>query len=296
MCDMKKLHFIINPVSGNGKAAGIWKKLKLKLDPAGMDYSSYETLYPGHASELTLQCISEGADIIVAVGGDGTAYEVAQNLIGTGIPFGIIPAGTGNDFIKSLKLPADPSEILDLIMRSDPTTVDAGSINGRVFINVCGIGFDVSVLEHSLKAKKFFKGMIPYLWGVIKTIVHYCPADISLTIDGKHILSRKVLVCSVANGIYIGGGMAISPESVINDGMLDIVVIEDVSRLRMIGYLPGLLGGRILTFKDTTSYKGTLVSISSASGLKLNVDGEIVPYDKADFRVIPGGLRVFCRL
>lgn len=293
---MKSLHIIINPVSGNGRAVKVWNRLKQRLDSLDFPYHAYETTFPGEASELTLRCIREHAEVILSIGGDGTAFEIAQNLLGTDIPLGIIPAGTGNDFVKSLRLPKDPVEILDFILGSEPSYVDIGRINEKLFINACGIGFDVSVLDYSTGAKKYFKGMLPYLWGVLRTIAHYVPTDISLSVDGMHVLSREILVCSVANGIYIGGGMPISPESRVDDGFLDVVVVENVTRMQMIRYLPGLLTGKILTFKDTKSFRGKSISIKSSGSMRLNIDGEVLPFNSAEFRIISGGLRVFCRL
>lgn len=293
---MKRLHFIINPVSGNGRSLKVWSRLKSYLDRTGTEYDSHETSSPDHAAQLAKMYSGSNDDVILTVGGDGTAFEAAQSLLGGESSLAIIPAGTGNDFIKSLKLPYDPLKILELVLDSEPKSVDAGLINDKIFINACGIGFDVSVLDLSQGAKKYFKGIIPYLWGVLRTIIHYKPVSISLIIDGEMILTRDILVCSVANGIYIGGGMPISPESKVNDGFLDVVVVENVNRWRMIRYLPGLLSGKILTFKDTTSYRGQSITITSPDRMRLNVDGEVIPVDKAEFRIVPGGLKVFCGL
>lgn len=290
---MQKIHVIINPTAGNGRSAKIGKLVLDRLTELGIAYQVFETTHSGHAADLARQCVAENAKCVLSIGGDGTAFEVAQGLINTRTPLGIIPAGTGNDFIRSLKLPGTPLQVLDFILNNPARPVDIGIINEKLFINVCGIGFDVSVLDYSIKAKKYFSGMIPYLWGVLCTIAHYTPTEISLNIDGKDVLSKNILVCSIANGRFIGGGMPISPQSCIDDGLLDVVVIENVSRLRMIGYLPGLLSGKILTFKDTSSFKGKNITISSPRQMRLNVDGEIIPYDHAEFRILPGELMVF---
>ncbi|MHB8963574.1 MAG: diacylglycerol/lipid kinase family protein [Saccharofermentanales bacterium] len=290
---MNNIHIIINPTAGNGRSAKIGRLVLDRLSELGVAYRVFETTHSGHAEGLAQQCVAENAECVLSIGGDGTTFEVAQGLINTRIPLGIIPAGTGNDFIRSLKLPGTPLQVLDFILNHPPRPVDVGRINEKLFINVCGIGFDVSVLDYSVKAKKYFSGMIPYLWGVLCTIAHYNPTESTWNSDGKEVLSKSILVCSIANGRFIGGGMPISPESCIDDGLLDVVVVENVPRLRMIGYLPGLLSGKILTFKDTTSFKGTNITISSPRPMRLNVDGEVLPYDRVEFRILPGELMVF---
>ncbi len=290
---MEGLHVIVNPVAGNGRAAKTSRKILARLDELGIGYKPFYTKYAGHAEELARQSAEEGVQTVLSVGGDGTAFEIARGLMNSRTCLGIIPAGTGNDFIKSLRLPKNPLDTLEFILNHPARPVDIGTINGKIFINVCGTGFDVAVLDYSIPAKKFVGGMLPYLWGVIQTIIHYRPSDITLWVDGKEILSQEILVCSVANGRYIGGGMPISPKSEIDDGLLDIVVVKNVSRGRMIRYLPGLLSGKILTFGDTTSYRGKAVGITSKNLMRCNVDGEIFPYDKADFEILPDALQVY---
>jgi YegS/Rv2252/BmrU family lipid kinase len=290
---MENMHVIINPTAGNHRAEKIAKRILARLDELKVDYKAFYTEYPGHAEEIAAQSALAEVKTVLSIGGDGTAFEIARGLMHSKTSLGIIPAGTGNDFIKSLRLPSKPLEILDFILGHPSRTVDAGTINGKVFINVCGTGFDVSVLDYSIPAKKYVGGMLPYLWGVIRTIINYHPSDITLEIDGERIMSREVLVCSIANGRFIGGGMPISPKSEIDDGLLDIVVIKNVTRLRMIGYLPGLLSGKILTFKDTTSYRGRRVVVSSGKPMRFNVDGEIFPYENVELEIVPATLQVY---
>lgn len=290
---MDSLHVIINTTAGNHRAAKTGSRILKRLDEKDVHYEVFYTEFPGHAEELARRSAEKQIDTVIAVGGDGTAFEAARGLMGSSTKLGIIPAGTGNDFIKSLHLPASPMQVLDFILDHPARPVDIGTINRKPFINVCGIGFDVSVLDYSINAKKYVRGMLPYLWGVIQTIIHYHSSNITLEVDGERLISGPILVCSVANGRFIGGGMPISPDSQVDDGYLDVVVVANVPRLRMIQYLPGLLGGKILTFKDTTSYKGRHIEIKSTDAMRLNVDGEIFSYDNAVFEIQPGALHVY---
>ena len=290
---MENMHVIINPTAGNRRAEKIAAQILTRLVELGVEHRAFYTEYPGHAELLARQSAEQGARTVLSIGGDGTAFEIAQGLMNSGTSLGIIPAGTGNDFIKSLRLPNAPLAILDFILSHPARPVDMGTINGRIFINVCGIGFDVSVLDYSIKAKKYVRGMLPYLWGVIQTIIHYHSSEITLSIDGKQVLSEEILVCSIANGRFIGGGMPISPKSEIDDGLLDVVVIRNVMRPWMIRYLPGLLSGKILTFRDTRAFRGKHVSVSSARPMRFNVDGEIFPFDQAVLEILPEALHVY---
>lgn len=290
---MDSIHVIINPTAGNRRAEKIAIQILTRLTELGIDHQAFYTEYAGHAELLAQQSVRQNVRMVLSIGGDGTAFEIARGLMNSQTFLGIIPAGTGNDFIKSLHLPSSPLGVLDFILNHPARPVDVGTINGQIFINVCGIGFDVSVLDYSIKAKKYVRGMLPYLWGVIQTIIHYHSSEIQLEIDGKVVREGQILVCSIANGRYIGGGMPISPESEIDDGLLDIVVINNVKRARMVKYLPGLLSGKILTFKDTVSFRGKHVVVTSKSQMRFNVDGEIFPFEKAVFEILPGALSVY---
>ena len=284
---------IINPVAGNGHAKRVGEKVMEVLTKRAIACKAYFTKSPGHATELAKESVQRGTDTVLAVGGDGTAYEVASGLIHSKTALGLIPAGTGNDFIKSIGVPKSPQKALDHILAHPPKLVDMGRINDKLFLNVCGTGFDVSVLEYSMKAKKLVRGMLPYLYGVIRTIFSFKPVRMRITIDEETTLDGSFLQCSVANGRYIGGGIAISPTSQVNDGLLDVVVLKAVPNWKMFFYLPGLLLGRVHSFSITSHYRCSQVAID-APGMRLNVDGEMLPIEKVSFSPVKDALWVHC--
>jgi len=273
---------IINPVAGNGHAKRIGKKVMEALSSRAIACKAYYTESPGHATTLAREAVQRGTETVLAVGGDGTAYEVASGLIHSKTALGLIPAGTGNDFIKSIGVPKSPLDALDHILSHPPKLLDMGRINDQLFLNVCGTGFDVSVLEYTKKAKKLVRGMLPYLYGVIRTIFSFKPVTMQIVIDEETTLYGTFLQCSVANGRYIGGGIAISPTSLVNDGLLDVVVLRSVPNWKMFFYLPGLLLGHVHSFSITSHYRCSKVSIN-APGMHLNVDGEILHIEKVNF-------------
>lgn len=286
------LTFIVNPVAGNGYALKIEHLLQQRMAERGLECRFFHTNAPGHATELARRA-AEGDNCtgVVSVGGDGTAYEVACGLMNTEIPMGLIPAGTGNDFIKTVNLPRKPLEALDFILTHPARPVDAGGLNDRLFLNVCGTGFDVTVLDYAQAAKKYCRGILPYLVGLIRAILHYKPTHVRFTVDG-HTEERDLLICSVANGRVFGGGIPICPEATADDGMLDLVVVENKPRWKLPFLIPSLLMGRVLEFPFTTHVRCKQVEILSPN-LRLNVDGEILDLESARFNVLQGALQLY---
>lgn len=284
--------FILNPAAGNVVSKNIRKLLENELIKAGVSYTIMHTEYPGHATELAAQAAAvKGCKAVIAVGGDGTAFEVASGMAGTGVPLGLIPAGTGNDFIKSTGTPRDPLEALRFILSHQPRPADAARINNRLFLNVSGCGFDVTTLDYMQEAKKRFKGILPYLIGLVRAIRHYKPVHVKLNVDGK-VLEQDALICAVANGRFIGGGIPICPAARINDGKLDLVLIDHKPRWMIPFYLPGLLFGRVLSFPFTRHVLCQSVEIDSPD-MRLQIDGEIRSMNRAEIEVMPGQLLLY---
>lgn len=286
------LTFLVNPVAGNGYALKIEEQLKSAMAARGLACRFLHTESPGHATSLAKACAAE-ADCtgVVAVGGDGTAYEVACGLMGSDVPLGIIPAGTGNDFIKTVGVPKKPLDALEFILTHPPRPVDAGGLNDRLFLNDCGTGFDVTVLDYTQAAKKHCRGILPYLVGLVQAIIHYHPVHVRFTADGE-TQERDLLILSVANGRFIGGGIPICPEASADDGLLDVVIVEDKPRWMLPFLVLPLLMGRILHFSFTTHKRCKAVEVISKD-MRLNVDGEILDMDRANFRIQPGALLLF---
>ena len=286
------LTFIVNPAAGSGYALKIEAQLKAELDKRAVEARFLHTEAPGHATQLAREAASqEDCTGVIAVGGDGTCYEVACGLMESKVPMGIIPAGTGNDFIKSVSIPKKPMQALDLILKGNARPVDVGQMNDRLFLNVSGTGFDVTVLDFTLQAKKYVKGILPYLYGLVRGISHYKPVHVRFTVDGV-TEERDVLFCAVANGRYFGGGIPICPEAAADDGAFDFILVENRPRWMIPFYVPGLLMGRVLKFGITTHRKCQSLRLES-KGMRLNMDGEVFPMDVAEYRMLPGRLLLF---
>ena len=285
------IYAICNPVAGNGRAKKAGLMVKTTLEEKGFGCQLLYTEAPGHATALAQKAMEAGAELVLSIGGDGTSLETARGLMGSGCPLGIIPAGTGNDFVKTLGVPLKADAALEYILSHPARKTDVGEINGRIFLNEIGTGFDVSVLDYAEKAKKFCRGLLPYLYGVIKTLFRFRSIPITYSVDGGAETTLDAFVIGAANGGMIGGGIPIAPDARADDGKLDVVIVEKIPRRRLLGRLMGLMQGKILSFPETRHFRVSSISFS-APDMRVNVDGEIIPEKRVDARVLPGALMI----
>lgn len=285
------ISFVINPVAGKGKAMQIVESIKQAMTIAGNEFEILISKYPRHPEELAKDALKRGACAVVAVGGDGTVTEVARQILSSSALLGIIPRGTGNDLAKSLQIPEQIDEALRVICAGKTMRMDVGNVSGTNFFNVAGCGFDVDVVVRSRKYKKKIGGLGAYLAGVIEAIFSSKLIKmriVSPTFTGE----RNILLISVANGAYFGGGMKVAPQAVLDDGLFDVCVISDVPRRKIIALLPKFINGSHLSLKYCEYFKTDRLSIETKTPVVLQVDGEIVELDILDFSLRKNALEV----
>lgn len=285
------IYAICNPTAGNGRGRKIGQEIEKRLLEQHYACHLEMTKAPGHATELAYAAAQSGAETVLAIGGDGTAVEVARGLIGTPAALGVIPAGTGNDFIKTLGLSKDPLAALDFVLAHPARDTDVGDVNGRLFLNEIGTGFDVTVLDFAQKAKRFCRGLLPYLYGVIRTLFHFRGIQLSYAMDGGEMVTKDVFVIAVANGGVIGGGIPIAPEAQADDGLLDVVVVNKICSRNLPARLIGLMRGKILSFPETQFIRAKKVFFS-ADKMRVNIDGEVTDEASVEARLLPKALRI----
>ena len=272
---------IVNPVAGHGYAKTVGESAAEYLDEMNVPYSLRATEYCGHATVISREMAGEGYETVIAVGGDGTVSEVAAGLMDTGTALGIVSAGTGNDFIKALGTPSKWKEALAFILEHPPRPVDTGIMNDTFFINVTGAGFDVMVLDYSQRAKKYVRGIWPYLFGVVCAIWNYKPFAMHIEIDDDTVLDGEYMICAIANGKFVGGGIPIAPIADVADGKFDIIVVDAVPRWKIPYYLVGLMSGKLLKYRVAHHYEAAKCVVAS-KGMRLNMDGEIFSTERAE--------------
>ena len=282
---------IVNPISGAGYAATVGEKAAAMLRNLKVEFTLRLTEAVGHATELAKQAVKRGDDTVIAVGGDGTMNEVAAGLVGTKTALGIIPAGNGNDFAKVLGVPKSWEAALHYLLKHAPRCVDTGKANDRFFINISGTGFDVMVLENMLKAKQYVHGKLSYLYGIFVTLTRFKSPHMRIETAEGETIDKPCAHFSVANGQYFGSGIHIMPLSKMDDGMLDILVIDALSRFKIFLNLPSLLNGTIIKKSFCRHYR-TRECTLSAPNMRLNLDGEIVEASQVKFTCTPASLLV----
>ena len=215
--------FIVNPISGTRSKEVIVELIGEMIDANRFDCRIVRTEYAGHASVIASQCVSEGCDICVAVGGDGTVNEVARSLVRSQTALGIIPCGSGNGLARHLRIPMEPKEALAIINEGQTDFYDYGIINSQPFFCTCGMGFDAFVSEKFAEAGK--RGLTTYIEQVLKESLKYKPDTYTVEDEtGTHKYKAFLIAC--ANAAQYGNNAYIAPRASMQDGLLDVIVME----------------------------------------------------------------------
>lgn len=281
---------ILNETAASGKAARQLGAIENYLAETDTHCSVLRTQYPGHATLLARRCAEEGFETVFSMGGDGLAQEVARGLYGTATPMGILPAGTGNDFAKALSLPRNPLQALKQALAAKPRRIDVGLINGEVFLNIVGTGFDIQTLLWAHKFKFLGRGMISYLFGAICAVATFKPIRMEMTFDDEP-LSQAITVITAANGQYFGGGMHVAPQASVTDGFLDVFYVDALPRLMIPFLLPRLIGGTAAALKVSHTRRCKKITLKSA-GQIMDVDGEFFPSDEVTIEIAEKSLQM----
>ena len=218
-----KILFIVNPISGGLNKTQIPSLIDQYLDHQKFDADIIYSEYHGHAAEIANKAIISGADIIAAVGGDGTINEIAAEVSSFGKMMAIIPCGSGNGLARTLKIPLSHSKAIARINALNTIKIDVGIFNNRKFFNMAGMGFDAHI--SFLFAKSVGRGLMGYAKSILKEITTYQPNHYTIELDGLKI-ERTAFMLSIANSSQYGNNAHISPGASLKDGLLDVCVIK----------------------------------------------------------------------
>ncbi len=294
---------IVNPVAGAGRTARLWPQIKDLFKGHGFRFEHDMTEAPGHAIELAKSAAEKGYEMVVSVGGDGTINEIVNGLYEAGnigdALLGIISTGTGSDYIRTVGIPRRYEEACRCFLQPRKLTVDLGVVeysnNGhekkRLFVNFAGMGFDAEIVRRTTQQFKALGGVLSYLLGTLTTILAYRNRDISLMVDGEEV-ERRVCTVVMNNGRYGGGGMFTAPDADLSDGLLDVLIIGDISKPDLLFSLPRIYKGTHLTHPKVTMRKAKEIEIRSMTPMPLQADGELLGEVPARFRVLPSALNI----
>lgn len=289
---------IINPISGGGRSGSVESRARLAasiIEKHGDRPQIFVTERPGHAKYLVKSAMQSGARLVLAWGGDGTVNEVASTVaFDEAAVFGIIPAGSGNGLATELGISRDPAAAIAASLKAEPRPIDVGELGGRLFVNVAGIGIDAYVAARFNDPANVKRGLLSYARLTGPALFGYAPATYRITSDsgGTRVVNRAVLL-SLANGTQYGNNARLAPTARLDDGLLDLVVVEERSRLRTLLAVPRLFNGTADRVPGCAMTRIRRATIECETPMIFHVDGETASGGTSLVaRVHPGALRI----
>lgn len=292
------LHVVVNPVAGRGRARATWPRVRAGLEASGVAFEVFETTGPHHATDLAA-ATPDGATV-VAVGGDGTAHEVARGLLGSDRVLALVPVGSGDDVAHALGLPrGDADAALRALLHGRTRTIDTGVCNGEPFLNALGVGLDAEVGRRVHDAPRPLRGVGAYLWAVAVALRRLDVGRMRVeVVDAVRGTERTVhdgpaLLVSTQNGPRTGGSFRFAPMASLDDGHLDLIVAGDLTRRGTLALLPRAIAGRHLHHPKVAHHAVRRVRIDAATPRTWHADGEAFPPATSfAIEVRPASLRV----
>jgi YegS/Rv2252/BmrU family lipid kinase len=300
---------ICNPVSGSGKGPAALSVLRRLLDREGVRYTCEFSRKRGDPARLARSAALMGCSAIVAIGGDGTFFEVVNGVMDLGeagtspdLAVGLLQAGRGSDFGRSAGVPTDVEAACRRILQGRTQLTDLGHVTyttmsggerSRYFANAAGLGFDGEVTVRANAAPRVMGGgTVPYLTSLLATLSTYRNKQVTVQVDQDEAWQARVNSVIVANGQFFGGGMKIAPEASLSDGLFDVVVLGDLGKLDLVRNVPRVYVGTHVTHPKVRVLKGREVRVDSPDRMLLQADGEVLGKAPASFRIVPGALRL----
>jgi diacylglycerol kinase (ATP) len=288
---MAELPVIFNPVADRGRAKEKLPVVEGHLRKLGFSPKVFLTSGPGEATRIARELVQKGAELVAAAGGDGTLNEVAQALVGTKTALGIIPLGSGNDFLRSLVGEVDFPKALWRLREGKPTPVDVGEANGRFYLNSLGMGIDGQIAEDFMRWK-FFRGELGYLWAALYEAARFGPFELRVRTNAGEFTLPGLMV-SVMNGSHTAGGFHIAPGASLTDGALNLIAIRHYPRISRVPILLKVRAGKHLGLRGVKTALVRWVEVRTDRPLRVYVDGELLPRTaELSVRVHPGALLV----
>ena len=300
---------VVNPQSAGGKTERRWPELRAVIQEAYGAFDERFTRAAGDATAMTREALRGGADVVVALGGDGTINEVVNGFfdgdhaIAPTAAFGVIPAGTGGDFIKSLNVPRDTYAAASNL-KSSPRAIDVGRLRYvtddgssavRYFINIASFGIGGMIDRLVNQSSKAFGGTVSFAVATLKAGAKYKNATVRLTLDGGPAREGKIYNVAVANGRYFGGGMKVAPDAALDDGWFDVVTLGDFGFADLLFRGLDIYSGKHLKNPKVTVHRAKKIEAVPTDGgaeVLLDVDGEAPGRLPATFELLAGALNV----
>ena len=295
-----KSKLIINPVSGTDAAPDYLQTINERLREWVGEMDIVMTVAAGDAMRAAEQAAREDCDHLFIAGGDGTLNEVLNGVASVRgaldqVTFGLIPLGTGNDFAGALGLPEDVSASIDILLNGRTVAVDVGILNERYFINVSAGGFIAEVSEAVNPQLKSVAGKLAYLIGGAQVLFDYEPAGVSLRVvpeEGQMVeREMEMQMFAVCNSRMVGGGRLIAPHALIDDGLMDLCIVEAMPTMEFIGLLTRIPGGDHIEDERVTYFRAREAELRFTRTIKVNTDGEVLEASRCHYHLRPRAAR-----
>ncbi len=297
------LAIIFNPAAGRGRVSRAALHEQIARYAGDLAFEIIETKSPSEVRALARVAISHGADIVAAAGGDGTMGEVLNAVHGTKTKLGVLPLGTGNDFARTLGIGNDLDSAIQILFGGHSRTIDIGRATygqhgeqSRLFLNIAGCGFDSLVARRINAGRthpvwKHISGVAAYLAAATLELQRLRPARLRLRLDGE-LLDTCALLCAVANAKSYGGGMQVAPDAQLDDGLFDICVIQDASKMEFARAFPGVFRGAHVHHPRVVMRRARKVELWCDRNWPILVDGELIGTAPMTFEIVPRAVEV----
>jgi YegS/Rv2252/BmrU family lipid kinase len=297
---------IVNPMAGGGAIGRQWPQISRRLRSGGLSFDWEYTSGAGQATELARAAADNGYGYIIAVGGDGTVNEVANGIFSSPAAsstiLGLLSAGTSSDFAHCLGIPEDHDSACSLLLSGRKMVIDVGFVEyssggqsqGRYFLNSANVGFGAAVVDSWKNIPSRSGQPITYALRVVAglgSLLRYDNRVVTLDTNNKVETIRGWAVV-VANGRYFADRMLVAPQAKLDDGLLDMLVIGDISKLELLRLWPELYKGSHIIHPKVMMEKVAAVTVESAKGVLVEADGELLGEGPVSFRVVPSALTV----
>ncbi|OGQ13305.1 MAG: hypothetical protein A2026_15085 [Deltaproteobacteria bacterium RBG_19FT_COMBO_46_12] len=266
---------VVNPAAGGGKTLRLLPRIKRWLSESPHEFSFSIPGSPDEMRSEITKASARGIDAILLSGGDGTVHDALPAILNANIPFGYLPGGRGNDFARNTGFTTNLRKSCCIPSNPSFHQLDLPIINQTPFISTAYVGFDAEVNRLANDGKGYFGGKLGYTICVLKSLRNFKPFEIEMTIDG-HRFRERVMLITVANGPYYGGGMKIAPQAIMDDGVLDICIVKEISKLELLRQFPKVFNGTHITHPKIIMASGKKIKITSDESREIFSDGEYV--------------------
>ncbi len=270
-----KILVIVNPMAGGGKTLRLLPKIKQWLSVSPHEFSFSTTGSPDEMRSEIRDAPAQGIDAFLLIGGDGTVHQALSAIAETDLPFGFLPCGRGNDFARNMGLSKNLKNNCSLPSNPSFHKIDLPGINNIPFVSIAYVGFDAEVNKLANDRKGYFGGTLGYIVCVLKALRNFRPFEIEITIDDD-TLRERVMMVTVANAPFYGGGMKIAPDANMNDGIFDICIVQEISKLELLQQFPKVFKGTHIFHPRIIMKTGKKIKLVSDEDREVFADGEYV--------------------